>query len=270
VNRSTRSKAIKARIVTAAVLIPLVLAGIFYLPPAGVLGVGLALALLAGLEWAELVHIYRRGRLAFALLIVGATAVLTGLDPQAVAAAALLWWLLVLAEIPVFWPQTDEPVFRAANGLAGLATLAPALALLVVLVRDQPWDAVTVLVAVWAADIGAYAVGSLWGRHRMAPHVSPGKTWEGLLGGTLLGALGAGAMAWARPELGAIPVFAGIGAAVALVGQVGDLSESMFKRRAGRKDSGRFLPGHGGILDRIDSLTAAVPVYVICLRGVAV
>jgi phosphatidate cytidylyltransferase len=268
VNRSTRSKAIKARILTAIVLIPLVLAGIFYLPPAGILAVGLVLGLLAGLEWAELIHIHRGGRLVFALLIVGLTAVLTGLQPAAVAAAALVWWLLVLAEIPVFWSQSDEPVFRAANGLAGVATLAPALALLVVLVRDQPWAAVTVLVAVWAADIGAYAVGSLWGRHRMVPHVSPGKTWEGLLGGVLLGAVAAGAMAWALPALGAVPVLAAVGALVAVVGQVGDLSESMVKRRAGRKDSGRFLPGHGGILDRIDSLTAAVPVYVLCLRGV--
>jgi len=200
-------------------------------------------------------------------LVVAITAILAGLQPQAVAAAALVWWLLVAAEIPVFWPQTDEPVFRAANGLAGLATLAPALALLVVLVRDHPWEALTVLVAVWAADIGAYAVGRLWGHHRMAPHISPGKTWEGLLGGTVLGAVAAGAMAWGRPELGAVPVLAGAGAAVALMGQVGDLSESMFKRRAGRKDSGRFLPGHGGILDRIDSLTAAVPLYVLFLRG---
>jgi phosphatidate cytidylyltransferase len=232
------------------------------------LGVGLALALLAGLEWAELIHIYRRGRLPFALLVVGVTAVLTGLAPQAVAAAALVWWLLVAAEIPAFWPQTDEPAYRAAHGLAGLATLAPALGLLVILVRDAPWEAVTVLVAVWAADIGAYAVGRLWGSHRMAPHISPGKTWEGLLGGALFGALAAGAMAWGRPELGVIPVLAGIGAVVALVGQVGDLSVSMVKRRAGRKDSGRFLPGHGGILDRIDSLTAAVPVYVLCLRGI--
>jgi phosphatidate cytidylyltransferase len=230
--------------------------------------VGLVLALLAGLEWAELIHIYRRGRLLYALLVVGTTAVLTGLDPQAVAAAALVWWLLVAAEIPAYWSQTDEPVYRAAHGLAGLATLAPALALLVILVRDAPWEAVTVLVAVWAADIGAYAVGRLWGSHRMVPHISPGKTWEGLLGGALLGALAAGAMAWGRPELGVIPVLAAIGAVVAVVGQVGDLSESMFKRRAGRKDSGRFLPGHGGILDRIDSLTAAVPVYVLCLRGV--
>lgn len=253
---------------TALVLIPLVVAGIFYLPPSGILAAGLVLALLAGLEWAELIHVYRRGRVAFALLVVAVTAVLTGLEPQAVAAAALVWWLLVVAEIPAFTPQTDEPVYRAAHGLAGVATLAPALALMVVLVRDEPWLALTLLVAVWAADIGAYAVGSLAGRHRMVPHISPGKTWEGLLGGAVLGAAGAGAMAGLRPEVGAIPVLAGVGAAVAVIGQVGDLSESMFKRRAGRKDSGRFLPGHGGILDRIDSLTAAAPVFVLSLRGV--
>ncbi|MEF8792168.1 phosphatidate cytidylyltransferase [Thiohalorhabdus sp.] len=267
--RSIRSQAIKARLLTAIVLIALALVGIFYLPPMGILALGLILALLAGLEWAELSHIHRRwAQWPFALLVVAATAVLTGLRPEALAAAALVWWLLVAAEIPVFWPQTDELAYRAANGLAGLATLGPALALLVVLVRESPWEAVTLLVAVWAADVGAYAVGSFLGRHRLVPHISPGKTWEGLIGGAVLGAAAAGAMAWGASEVGPIPVFAGIGALVALVGQVGDLAVSMIKRRAGRKDSGRFLPGHGGILDRIDSLTAAVPVYVLCLRGV--
>jgi len=199
--------------------------------------------------------------------VVAITAVLTGLPPEAVAATALVWWLLVLAEVPVFWSQTDEPVYRAAHGLAGVATLAPAFALLDVLVGEQPWAAVTLLLLIWGADIAAYVVGSRWGSHRMAPHISPGKTWEGLIGGAFLGAIVAGAMAWFRPELGAMPVLAGLGALTAVVGQVGDLSESMFKRRAGRKDSGRYLPGHGGLLDRIDSLTAAVPFYFLCLWG---
>lgn len=265
--RSTRSPAIKARILTAIVLIPLVLAGIFYLPPTGVLVVGLILALLAGREWAELSHLYRGGRWPYALLVVALTAVFTGLSPQAVAAGALVWWLLVASEIPVFWPQTDEPAYRAAQGLAGLATVAPALALLIGLVRDSPWEAVTLLVAVWAADIGAYGVGRLLGQHRLVPHVSPGKTWEGLIGGAFLGAVAAGAVAAGATGLGPVPLWAGVGALVALAGQLGDLGASMVKRRAGRKDSGRLLPGHGGILDRIDSLTAAVPVFVLCLWG---
>ncbi len=110
-------------------------------------------------------------------------------------------------------------------------------------------------------------MGRLLGRHRLAPHISPGKTWEGLLGGALLAGVAGGALAWWLPVPAAYVTAAGTAALVAVVGQVGDLSESMFKRRAGVKDSGAWLPGHGGILDRIDSLTAAVPVYSLCLWG---
>jgi len=257
-----------ARILTALVLIPLVLAGIFYLSDLGVLAVIVVLAFLAGLEWAELIHIGRGGRIAFALLGAGLTGVASGLAPEMIAAAALVWWVLVAAELPLFLAQTDAPVYRAPDALAGLVTLVPALALLGGLITDAPWAAVAVLAAIWAGDTGAYVVGSAFGRHRLAPHISPGKTWEGLIGGALLGGAAGGALAWLAPGLASIPVLSALGAVVVVVGQVGDLFESMVKRRAGRKDSGRWLPGHGGILDRIDSLTAAVPVYTFCLRGI--
>ncbi len=252
---------------TALVLIPLVLAGIFLLPPDGLLVLGVALAFLTGLEWADLIHIPRSVRFLFALMVAAGAAVLTRADPILVAVAALLWWVLVAAELPVFRPQTDEPVYRAAHGLAGLVTLAPPLALLVGQAQREPWLAVGVLAVIWASDIGAWAVGRLLGRHRLAPHISPGKTWEGLLGGALLAGVAGGALAWWLPVPAAYVTAAGTAALVAVVGQVGDLSESMFKRRAGVKDSGAWLPGHGGILDRIDSLTAAVPVYSLCLWG---
>ena len=267
-NRSTPATTIKPRILTAVVLVPLVLAGIFWLPPAGLLALGVALAVVGGLEWAELIHIPRGGRLVYALVVGGGTWLAAHLPALGVALAAGVWWLLVLAEVPLFRPQSDEPVFRAAHGLAGLLTLAPAFGLLVGLVAANPWHAVALLVFIWAADIGAYFVGKAWGRHGMVPNVSPGKTWEGLIGGMALAAGAAGAFAWARPELGAPIVLIGLALLVAVVGQLGDLSESMFKRRANVKDSGRWLPGHGGILDRVDSLTAAVPVYIICLWGV--
>jgi len=267
VNRSKPAPTIKPRILTAAVLVPLALAGIFLLPPPGLLALGVALAFVGGLEWAELIHVPRGGRLAYALLVGAATWLAAHLPELGVALAAAVWWLLVLGEVPVFRPQSDEPVYRAAHGLAGLLTLAPAFGLLVGLVVVDPWHAVALLVFIWAADIGAYFTGKAWGRHRMAPNVSPGKTWEGLAGGMILAAVAAGAFAWSRPELGPLALLIGLALLTAAVGQLGDLSESMFKRRANVKDSGRWLPGHGGILDRVDSLTAAVPVYIICLWG---
>ena len=252
---------------TAAVLVPLVLAAIFYLPPVGLLALGVALAFVGGLEWAGLVHVPRGGRLLYALAVAAATWLAAQLNPLGVAATALLWWLLVLAEVPLFRPQSDEPVFRASHGVAGFLTLAPAFGLLVGLVVAMPWHAVALLVFIWAGDIGAYLVGKRWGRHKMAPNVSPGKTWEGLAGGVVLAMIAAGAFAWGRPALAQPPMLLAIAVGVALVGQLGDLSESMFKRRANVKDSGNWLPGHGGILDRVDSLTAAVPVYILCLWG---
>jgi phosphatidate cytidylyltransferase len=129
--------------------------------------------------------------------------------------------------------------------------------------------AMTLLAIVWAADVGAYAFGRWLGRTQLAPAVSPGKTWEGMAGGLLLAGLAAGiAAVWLD-----LPVarLAALGVVTALVSVLGDLTQSMFKRNVGLKDSGKLLPGHGGVLDRIDSLTAAIPVFAggLLLLGVA-
>jgi phosphatidate cytidylyltransferase len=124
------------------------------------------------------------------------------------------------------------------------------------------------LLLVFAADIGAYFAGRSLGRHKLAPRVSPGKTWEGAIGGLL--AVGLVALA-GTVRLG-LPVAAGVafGCAVGIFSVIGDLTESMFKRAAGLKDSGSLLPGHGGILDRIDSVTAAAPLYALGLLAAGV
>jgi phosphatidate cytidylyltransferase len=116
-----------------------------------------------------------------------------------------------------------------------------------------------------AADVGAYFAGRSLGRRKLAPLVSPGKTWEGVLGGLSMVALVAwgGAAHFGLPQL-AVVVF---GCAVGVFSIIGDLTESMFKRAAGLKDSGALLPGHGGLLDRIDSVTAAAPLYALGLFG---
>jgi phosphatidate cytidylyltransferase len=173
--------------------------------------------------------------------------------------AALAWWTLAFVLVVKF-PRSFRMGFVAA---AGVVTLWPSYVLLVRLHGAEPqgaYLAFTLLVIVWAADVGAYAAGRLLGRTKLAPAVSPGKTWEGVTGGLIAAGLVAGiAAVWLELPLAALVT---LGMLTALVSVIGDLSQSVFKRNAGLKDSGKLLPGHGGVLDRIDSLTAAVPAFV--------
>lgn len=123
------------------------------------------------------------------------------------------------------------------------------------------WWLLYVMFLVWGADSGAYMFGKLFGKNKLAPKVSPGKTWEGFIGGLITSALISWGFGLYAP-LAVVPTTLLVCSIVAaLVSVLGDLTESMFKREAGIKDSGHLIPGHGGILDRIDSLTAAVPVF---------
>jgi phosphatidate cytidylyltransferase len=163
-------------------------------------------------------------------------------------------------------------VNRWLAALAGLVVLVPAWVGMARLLKVEGGNGeelfLFLLVLVWAADIGAFFAGRRFGRVKLAPKVSPNKTWEGVLGGVIAGLLAAAAGAvW----FGFSPTsFVALCAAVVLASIVGDLTESMFKRFAGLKDSGKMLPGHGGVLDRIDSVTAAVPFYVLGLGWLGV
>jgi phosphatidate cytidylyltransferase len=119
------------------------------------------------------------------------------------------------------------------------------------------------IVAVWAADVAAYAVGSTMGRRKIVPRISPGKTWEGTLAGFLAAALVV--LLWSRPGLGLPTMSVVIAVLVGPAAFAGDILESWIKRRAGVKDSGTVLPGHGGVLDRIDSLLAAAPLVAVAV-----
>lgn len=117
------------------------------------------------------------------------------------------------------------------------------------------------MILIWTADSFAYFAGRRWGRVKLAPQISPGKTREGVYGALIGSALCGALLHWLRPETGSLSVLVLLSVTIALFSVVGDLFESLLKRQAGLKDSGTLLPGHGGVLDRIDSLTAAAPVF---------
>jgi phosphatidate cytidylyltransferase len=261
---------LKTRVATALVLLAILLAVLFWLPPT--VGVGfVAIVVLAGAwEWAAFAGLTRPGA---RLLYLLATAALCAAAWYLTAAragwigamqGAVLWWAVALLWLS-FWPHA---VNRVAAALAGLLVLVPAwLGLARLLLVAQPERGAVLLLymllLVWAADIGAYFAGKRYGRLKLAPQVSPNKTWEGVVGGTLLGLL----VALAGARWFGVPLvpFTGLGLAVVGSSMIGDLTESMFKRFAHLKDSGALLPGHGGVLDRIDSITSAVPVFVVGL-----
>ncbi|CCF66682.1 phosphatidate cytidylyltransferase [Xanthomonas citri pv. punicae str. LMG 859] len=177
------------------------------------------------------------------------------------------WWLLALLWLRFFTFGADHGngQARALKLAAGTLAVLPAWAALVLLHaspdKGNLW-LLTALTMVWAADSGAYFAGRAFGKHKLAPRVSPNKTIEGLLGGLLAGIAVACAFGWlAGLTLAHVPQLVLVSALAVLASVLGDLFESLLKRHAGAKDSGTLIPGHGGVLDRIDGVLAALPVF---------
>ncbi|HSG91271.1 MAG TPA: phosphatidate cytidylyltransferase [Pseudomonadales bacterium] len=257
------------RVITALVLAPLFLAGIFLLPSDGFAAfIGLFLVLSAW-EWGGLCGFAAVGRalLMAGLALAAALAWRLGLElPLAIAGSA--FWLLALVAVlrfPAGLTLWQRPLVRA---LAGLFMLLPAWAGLTLLqARDGgAWLVLWTMVLVWGADIGAYFSGRAFGRRKLAPQVSPGKTLEGLAGGMAAALLLSLAIA-AVAGFGLDALAAGlvVSLLVIVASVVGDLMESLVKRVAGVKDSGNLLPGHGGVLDRVDAVLAAAPLAALLL-----
>ncbi|HWX79310.1 MAG TPA: phosphatidate cytidylyltransferase, partial [Steroidobacteraceae bacterium] len=179
--------------------------------------------------------------------------------------AACAWWAIALLWLS-WGPPRHHPTLALACGLPVLVPAFIALARLQVAAQGfagGPQMVLWLVLLVIAADVGAYFAGRSLGRRKLAPRVSPGKTWEGAMGGLLMVAL----VAWAGAAYFGLPplTVVAFGCAVGVFSVIGDLTESMFKRAAALKDSGALLPGHGGLLDRIDSVTAAAPLYALGL-----
>ena len=262
---------LKQRIITALILLPIALGGFFLLEGGDfALFIG-GVVTLGAWEWARLSGLVAQAlRIAYAAVVAGLLMLLHLMPDLApwVLGASVLWWG-VATWLVLTYPATSELWASAAcKLLIGLLILLPAWQGLILL---KHWPLgngliMSVMVLVWAADIGAYFSGKAFGKRKLAPQVSPGKSWEGVYGGVALSlaitvAVGVN-RGWSVTEL----LLGVLGAAlVVAVSVVGDLTESMFKRRAGIKDSSNLLPGHGGVLDRIDSLTAAIPLFAVLL-----
>jgi phosphatidate cytidylyltransferase len=257
------------RLLTALVLLPLVVAGVWYLPTlylapilALVVLLGVReLALMTGFSGWPVPLLMLSFALAQSLLWARLHADFTG---PLLAADAILWLGLSMLLFTRRSPLALVRKRRPGTLLLGMGCLLLAwLAVVWLHARTNgPELLLSVLVLVWLADSAAYFAGRAWGRHKLAPVISPGKTLEGLGGAlamaALLGAgLGYGGLLPGQGMASLVPVFL----AIALVSVAGDLAESAVKRQAGVKDSGQLLPGHGGVLDRIDSLIAAAPVF---------
>jgi phosphatidate cytidylyltransferase len=267
------NEALRKRIITAVIL-GLALAFIIVFLPDIATVIALTLSVLAGAwEWSAFLRLsstaWRAGYVAAlaALMLVLWQLASTAGGRHLVLTAALVWWMGALVWVAVA-PQRVAPWSAA---IAGALALLPAwLALVymrVQMIHGAQWIMFTLLL-VFAADIGAFFAGHRFGRLRLAPHVSPGKTWEGVLGGAAAGALVAllGGLWFDLPLGSFVPL------CIAVVGFsiVGDLTESLLKRFAGLKDSGTLFPGHGGIMDRIDSVTGAAPVLLLGLTALGV
>ena len=264
------------RIATAGVLLGLFVSGLFFLPSAWWTALLLVGLLAASWEWSALASIKGGSRGAFVAtvlasalgiwLIISTAAPggdrLTSAEILIYGASGVFWLFVAVPWLVLGW-STRSPLLLAVTGWILLVPTWLAL----VRLQPEPGHLLAVMGIIWLADIAAYFAGRTWGRHKLAPDISPGKTWEGVAGAVIVVAvyyvaLGNAARDWTGLQsAGGAVLFAG----VMLMSVVGDLFESWIKRQAGMKDSGTLLPGHGGILDRIDSMTSSLPLAALVL-----
>ena len=271
----------RTRVIAAAVMAPVAILAVLYLP-SGWLAAAIAGLMMLGLwEWTLLAGLTERiPRAAYLLgnaLLMAALASAAGprlVPMQIISLLGVLWWLCVLLWLSRFkFASADTTGARILKLFAGSASVIPAWTSIVWLhhgtspgggTSNGPIWALFALLIVWVADSGAYFVGVRFGKHKLAPRISPGKSWEGFFGGlfaTLL--LAAAMLPWLGLQWSSLPALMLLTAVTSLISVVGDLFESLLKRHAGAKDSSDLIPGHGGMLDRIDSLLAALPIFVL-------
>ena len=274
---------LKQRIITAAILLPVVMASILWLPNSYFALFFAVIASIGSWEWAKFMRI---GSVALPMALRILYVALVSLFilvcwnyvidvpkyNQTVLAITVAWWALAFVLVIIFPGAAWFRKNIVMSGLVGLIVLVPTW-LAIVSLRNNHIAGIELLlyllVIIVIADTGAYFGGKKWGKNKLAPKVSPGKSWEGVVSGMVCVslvamvytlALDVQQFSWTE-----VWFFVGVSLVTAVFSVVGDLTESLYKREAGLKDSGSILPGHGGVLDRIDSLTAASPVFLFCL-----
>ena len=256
---------LKTRFITAVIALILFGAVLFVLPPAAAKSV-ISLLLIAGAwEWSAFLGLSANPARYFFVALIGALmAGVVFVVPawsELILQIACVWW--GVAFIWTFFFPTPIPL--AIRWLAGALILVPLFIALLLLYSISPQMLLFALLIVWVADMGAYFSGKKFGRVKLAPSISPGKTWEGVFGGLIMVAILT--VVWSQYYAGMdLAVLIPFCLAVGALSVVGDLTVSMFKRTAGVKDSGKLFPGHGGVLDRVDSVSAAAPLFVLGLN----
>jgi phosphatidate cytidylyltransferase len=257
---------LKSRIITAVILLLLLLLVLFALPDAWWLGVVVLVVMQGSLEWSKLSKLSGRNAYIYGALTLAAMLSLLWFDAHHTdaeqviphlmiyAVSALLWLIIVPTWMIAGWKVESQLVMC----LVGWSVLIPTGLAMLDLHAISPWVLLLLMGLVWVADIGAYFSGRRFGKTKLAPSISPGKTWEGVAGG-MLGVSIYVLIVWYVTSIAMLPAMLlaawwWVGLAV-----IGDLFESAIKRQAGVKDSGALLPGHGGLLDRIDALTSTLP-----------
>jgi phosphatidate cytidylyltransferase len=252
------------RIYTILVLAPLLYAVIRYLPPLAFSGVVVLAGGLALFEFYRLCFSDRGHSWLIGIGLTGYAVLIFGTHRPEIIVPTLLATLIGIISVPLLSRAPLEQSLRdGAMTLFGILYLGLTLGALSMtrLLPQGEWLIFFLLLVTWASDTGAYYIGTLYGRHRLAPTISPKKTVEGLVGG-LIGAIivAYAARWWFLPELSGLDCLV-LAALLTITGLWGDLTESAMKRSAGMKDSGGILPGHGGMLDRLDSLLFTAPVF---------
>ncbi|MAE21017.1 MAG: phosphatidate cytidylyltransferase [Pseudomonas sp.] len=266
----------KQRVITALVLAPVMVVGIFFLPLKPFAFFIAIIATLGAWEWANIAGYkksYSRILYAFFVFVcLYISARFLRVNPEWkiwFLAAGTLWWTVAFALVKRYPGGTDIWNARVIRAFLGLCVLIPMWVGFMHL-KEEPHSSlliIYVMLVVWGADTGAYFAGRKWGNTKLAPHVSPGKSWAGFWGGFATTLLLAVFACWyvdsqiqALDMMGTIKILA-ITMVTMVISVLGDLVESMMKRHRGIKDSSSLLPGHGGVMDRIDSMAAAVPVF---------
>ena len=255
-----KSDMLKSRIITAVILLLLLLV-LFVLPGSWWAAVVVLMVMQGIFEWSKLSRLSGSQTFLYAALtlLLMAVLILSGISHAWIYAVSAVLWLVV---VPIWMVAGLKVENRPLMCLTGWAVLLPTGLAMLDLRSLSPWLLLLAMSLVWVADIGAYFSGRRFGKHKLAPGISPGKTWEGVAGAVFCASIYALIVWYALAARLAVPPVAFVLPAIwcwVALAVIGDLFESLIKRQAGVKDSGSLLPGHGGLLDRIDALTSTLP-----------